>query len=298
MTTHENIGTPVQAIEFALKIDDHYDMRDFLGSWNEGDLTDWPEFLEHINLQPVDPAWMVEVVREGCAQYLEEIGDETSNAAYYRKGEYDRSTAYLSCIKALRLALSRGHVVLAPVMPSEDFVSEDDPLFNPIWDVIKGWDIGDRAKYGGYCGATGDHVRSIIRAVRSAAPVMPSEEEMLRGAREDAALANEADGNPHWATRQRMGNCDDIEVRAALQARRNVYASLGAVAGKAVSSGPVGPEVDLRSVLTKAWEAGWNSTRAALCQMFYDADKVKSLYEEMRRDDVSAILENLKSGEA
>jgi hypothetical protein len=34
----------VTAIQFALSIDDHYDMREFLNGWNEGDTSEWPEF--------------------------------------------------------------------------------------------------------------------------------------------------------------------------------------------------------------------------------------------------------------
>jgi hypothetical protein len=38
------LGTGVEAIAFALKIEDHYDMRAFLESWLEGDLSVWTEF--------------------------------------------------------------------------------------------------------------------------------------------------------------------------------------------------------------------------------------------------------------
>lgn len=191
--------------------------------------------------QPVDPAWMVEVAREAGAQTVDGTRPET--AKRYRGGEHDKMSVVTAVRIALRLALSRGHVVLTPVMP------------------------GDR--------------------------------EMLKDAREDAAQMYRDRSMLVMAEEVISGTRDDgIGVSSALQARRNVYASLGAVARPAVSSGPVVPEVDLREVLTKAWGAGWNSTRAALCQLHYDADKVKSLYEEMRRDDVSAILEDLKIGEA
>ncbi len=196
---------------------------------------------KHPDPQPVDPAWMVEVAREACGKRAEAIGAPFV-AEQYRTGDHDASDTMGASINALRLALSRGHVVLAPVMPSE--------------------------------------------------------EEMLKGAREDAAQANEAEGNPHWASRQRMGNCDDIEVRAALQARRNVYASLGAVAGKAVSSGPVVPEVDLRRVAKEAWNAGYMAAGAAL-GMIHNGLAIAPKYQTVEREkDVSAILENLKSGEA
>lgn len=42
-----------------------------------------------------------------------------------------------------------------------------DPQFNAIWSAIKGWDINVPGAYGGYCGATGNHVRAILDALRS-----------------------------------------------------------------------------------------------------------------------------------
>ena len=41
-----------------------------------------------------------------------------------------------------------------------------DPLWERIWEVIKSWDINVPAEYGGYCGATGNHVCAIYDAVR------------------------------------------------------------------------------------------------------------------------------------
>lgn len=43
-----------------------------------------------------------------------------------------------------------------------------DPLFDVIWNVIKGWDIGVPEAYPGYCGATAAHVAILLRAVRGA----------------------------------------------------------------------------------------------------------------------------------
>lgn len=40
-----------------------------------------------------------------------------------------------------------------------------DPLWNRIWQEIKNWDINVPAEYGGYCGATGNHVCAIYDAV-------------------------------------------------------------------------------------------------------------------------------------
>jgi len=38
----------------------------------------------------------------------------------------------------------------------------DDPRFEAIWQAIKSWDINVPGAYGGYCGATGNHVRAIL----------------------------------------------------------------------------------------------------------------------------------------
>lgn len=132
---------------------------------------------EMASAKAAPPAWMVEVAREGVAQTNERRGGLADHgfARSVRAGSKDDHPEVKAAISALRLALERGHVVEAREALTESFVSEDDPLFNPIWDVIKGWDIGDPAKYGGYCGATGDHVRAIIRAVRAVvAPAAPS----------------------------------------------------------------------------------------------------------------------------
>ena len=41
----------------------------------------------------------------------------------------------------------------------------DSPRFNAIWHCIKSWDINVPEAYGGYCGATGNHVRAILDAL-------------------------------------------------------------------------------------------------------------------------------------
>lgn len=41
----------------------------------------------------------------------------------------------------------------------------EDPKFNAIWSAIKTWDINVPEAYGGYCGATGNHVRAILDAL-------------------------------------------------------------------------------------------------------------------------------------
>ena len=39
------------------------------------------------------------------------------------------------------------------------------PLFEAIWQTIKRWDINVPSAYAGYCGATGNHVRTILDAI-------------------------------------------------------------------------------------------------------------------------------------
>lgn len=46
----------------------------------------------------------------------------------------------------------------------------NDPLFDAVWERIKGWDINVPGIYTGYTGATGNHVRAILDAVRAAVP--------------------------------------------------------------------------------------------------------------------------------
>jgi len=49
----------------------------------------------------------------------------------------------------------------------EDTTGKDliDPLFNAIWDAIKGWDL-ERERGEGYAGATGTDVMTILNVVR------------------------------------------------------------------------------------------------------------------------------------
>ena len=47
--------------------------------------------------------------------------------------------------------------------PTEDML--DDPRFVAVWNCIKSWDINVPEVYGGYCGATGNHVRAILDAL-------------------------------------------------------------------------------------------------------------------------------------
>lgn len=42
------------------------------------------------------------------------------------------------------------------------------PEFEAIWQAIKRWDINVPDQYAGYCGATGNHVMTILDALRDA----------------------------------------------------------------------------------------------------------------------------------
>ena len=59
---------------------------------------------------PAPPAWMVEVAREGAAQFWEKERDYTL-AAGYRAGCRDDAVGFGAAISTLRLALERKHVV-------------------------------------------------------------------------------------------------------------------------------------------------------------------------------------------
>lgn len=52
-----------------------------------------------------------------------------------------------------------------------------DALWNRIWQTIKTWDINVPSEYGGYCGATGNHVCAIYDAVKEPKPAQRIEEE-------------------------------------------------------------------------------------------------------------------------
>lgn len=53
------------------------------------------------------------------------------------------------------------------------------PEFNAIWDCIKRWDINAPSVHRGYCGATGNHVRAILDALRSRPHPQPINVEKL-----------------------------------------------------------------------------------------------------------------------
>lgn len=47
--------------------------------------------------------------------------------------------------------------------PSDEMLAT--PEFEAVWQCIKSWDINVPEAYGGYCGATGNHVKAILDAL-------------------------------------------------------------------------------------------------------------------------------------
>lgn len=71
-----------------------------------------------------------------------------------------------------KVVLTDGQVVVHPREridwpdPTPEMLST--PEFEAVWNCIKEWDIAVPAAYGGYSGATGNHVRAILEALKSA----------------------------------------------------------------------------------------------------------------------------------
>jgi hypothetical protein len=63
-----------------------------------------------------------------------------------------------------------GSVYVADLEPGIDWPDptpemQATPEFAAVWEAIKTWDINVPGAYGGYCGATGNHVRAILDAL-------------------------------------------------------------------------------------------------------------------------------------
>lgn len=69
------------------------------------------------------------------------------------------SDKLISKWEAARLAGEGGQRIDWPDPTPEQLAS---PLFDAIWSAIRTWDINVPGAYGGYCGATGNHVRAIL----------------------------------------------------------------------------------------------------------------------------------------
>jgi len=55
-----------------------------------------------------------------------------------------------------------------------DSTMQVDAMWNAIWDEIKTWDINVPTEYGGYCGASGNHVTAIYLAIQNAMNIKES----------------------------------------------------------------------------------------------------------------------------
>lgn len=44
-----NIGTPIEALQFATDLLNYDQCQDFLVDWAEGDISDWPKYKEYLN---------------------------------------------------------------------------------------------------------------------------------------------------------------------------------------------------------------------------------------------------------
>jgi hypothetical protein len=62
-------------------------------------------------------------------------------------------------------AVSSDHSPIVVDWPDPTTEMLADPRFEAVWQVIKTWDINVPSAYGGYCGATGNHVRAILDAI-------------------------------------------------------------------------------------------------------------------------------------
>jgi dihydrofolate reductase len=58
-----------------------------------------------------------------------------------------------------------GRSAAFPEMPNPTEQDLADPIFEAIWQTIKGWDVNVPTHYAGYCGANGSHVKMILDSV-------------------------------------------------------------------------------------------------------------------------------------
>lgn len=73
---------------------------------------------------------------------------------------------------AQRIEIRPDGTIVAHDIPKQEWPDPtpemlDSPEFEAVWQCIKTWDINVPGAYGGYCGATGNHVRAILDALRS-----------------------------------------------------------------------------------------------------------------------------------
>lgn len=146
--------------------------------------------------------------------FTEHPADDTSALVLLAYGEACRATAHAE------------HFDLRPV-------NTDHPLFEPIWQAIKGWDI-QRKKGAGYAGATGTDVQIILDAIATAHAEVAGDGVLateasndIEDAREELqallAIADESGDNMDTATvRTLIGEATDLLsiAQATIEATR------------------------------------------------------------------------------
>lgn len=185
---------------------------------------------------PAPPAWMVEVAREANA-----VGYDAANmdgaAADVRAGNRDTDSETATAVRALRLAIERGHVVEPdPDRPKGRVTncyvsSRGETVFTGLADgtivaTLDGYSILPVEKL--------SHEDANSLANGSALVVRRrawTDDDLLKAAREDAAQVLRASGyaQPLIDRVLHGGSDGDIWVTAALQARRNLLREMGAV---------------------------------------------------------------------
>lgn len=91
---------------------------------------------------------------EDLADFIESLDDKHSLFELLHRKERMRNLAVVSEFKRTK----------AWPDPTQQMLK--DPEFEAIWQVIRDWDIHVPGAYEGYCGATGNHVRVILEAIR------------------------------------------------------------------------------------------------------------------------------------
>ncbi|AWB21195.1 hypothetical protein DA075_09950 [Methylobacterium currus] len=126
---------------------------------------------------PAPPAWMVEVAREAVALHYEDRGS-LSLAASTRAGGEDEAGPIINCVRTLRLALERGHVVVPREWTEEELLKaarEDVRKLNAIQCPNFAQKVADgRADYHEDVQCAPQARRNMLKEGAVAAPAAPS----------------------------------------------------------------------------------------------------------------------------
>lgn len=264
--------------------------------------------------KPADPAWMVEVAREGCATAVEGWTQEV--AVKYREGAFDEYPFVRASITTLRLALERGHVVeIGPIREMLLAGQGDDDGSQILPDLHDGMTLHAMVAA---CVHLLERRRDALDGYANSGserrPV-PSDEELLKAAREDAAQYDESMGDHDGAAITRAGGRDKgRSVPTALQARRNMLREVGEPAKMArkatlnavrpngdiatfYTAGEPG-RVDLEAALKRAWEAGAYSMADAVSRVYREDNGPSAEWlADRKRIGVASILSALPAKE-